>query len=91
MTRSGLLPTAPAACVPSGPVPEGPEAPPPSGSVTSVCDGGRTLVATHGRKNDQDIVHMNPTGEGEEMPVSFPAAEGLNSRHPPTAPARSGR
>jgi hypothetical protein len=55
---------------------------PPSGTVTYTCDGGRTLAVTYGRENDEDIITINPTGEGNETLISFPVAEGLQYSWP---------
>jgi membrane-bound inhibitor of C-type lysozyme len=71
-----------AACVPAGPRPAGPAIAPEPGTVTYACDGGRTLAVTYGRENDQDIITINPTGEGNETLISFPVAEGLQYSWP---------
>jgi hypothetical protein len=56
--------------------------PPAPGTVTYTCDGGRTLAVTYGRQNDEDIITINPKGEGNEMLISFPVAQGLRYSWP---------
>ena len=51
--------------------------PPPPGTVTYMCDGGRSRSVTYGRENDEDIITINPTGNGNETLISFPVAGGL--------------
>ena len=78
--RLALLPFL-AGCVAPGPAP-GPLSPPPPGLVAYSCDGGRTLAVTYGRENDEDIITINPTGEGNETLFSFPVADGLQYSWP---------
>jgi Membrane-bound lysozyme-inhibitor of c-type lysozyme len=70
-----------AGCVASQPATV-PVTPPPAGTVTYTCDGGRTLAVTYSRENDEDIVTLNPTGEGNETLISFPVADGLQYSWP---------
>jgi hypothetical protein len=55
---------------------------PPAGTVSYLCDGGRSLLVTYGRENDQDIITIDPTGDGPEMLISFPTADGLQYSWP---------
>jgi membrane-bound inhibitor of C-type lysozyme len=77
-----VLLSASAACVPAGPdpttpTPTGTVAAPKPGTVTYACDAGRTLAVTYGRENDEDVITINPTGEGNETLISVPVAQGL--------------
>jgi hypothetical protein len=60
----------------------GPDRPPAPGTITYTCDGGRTLAVTYARENDDDIITINPTGEGNEKLISFPVADGLQYSWP---------
>jgi Membrane-bound lysozyme-inhibitor of c-type lysozyme len=79
--RLAVLPLL-AGCVATAPASDGPASPPPPGTVTYTCDGGRTLAVTYGRENDEDVITINPTGEGNETLISFPVAEGLQYSWP---------
>ncbi len=79
--RLALLPLL-AACTLTTPAPEGPAIPPPPGTITYTCDGGKRLAVTYGRENDNDVITINPTGNGNETLISFPVAQGLQYSWP---------
>jgi hypothetical protein len=82
LTGSLLLLMGLGACVPAAPETSGPAALPAPGTVTYTCDGGRSLAVAYGRENGEDIITINPTGEGNETLISFPVAEGLEYSWP---------